>query len=572
MSLYWKLFLRPYWPLIGVALAGFMIASLAGLSAPLVIRRLIDDALMKNSLSLLHGIIAVIVGLYVLRGLFSFVHGYMIAKAGNLMVTAQRLELFKRLQAREYAYFINVPAGEIVALFTNDLLLLQQAVTLALPDLLIESINLFLILGIMIYFDWQLALVTFAVLPFIILAIKGFNKRIGTLGSLVEDALSRLTGRLHETLSTMPVIQSYGRQEYECKKFNRDVQSAQSDLMRVQRLNALLLSLVEFLAAIGLTVIIWYGGYQVINDRLSMGGMFAFLIYIINIPVPLKKISLAFSRLKLGEIAWRRMESLSEGLEEGVLDGSRELSEDAPSTLTFEDVSFSYRPDLKTLCDISLCAKPGEMVAIVGPSGAGKSSFANLLLRFYDPVGGRISYNGIDIREFKVADWRRQIGFIQQEPILFNTTVMENIRYGCLSASDDQVRRAAKLANADTFIESLPGGYQYVVGDLGGNLSGGQRQRIAIARAILLEPKILVLDEPTAALDAQAEKQVLNTLRSVSDARITFMITHRLNTLLASDRVIYLEHGRIVGQGTHAELLQNSAAYARAVQEGAVAG
>lgn len=572
MSLYWKLFLRPYWPLIIIALAGFMIASLAGLSAPLVIRRLIDDALMKNSLSLLHGIIAVIVGLYVLRGLFSFVHGYMIAKAGNLMVTAHRLELFKRLQAREYAFFINVPAGEIVALFTNDLLLLQQAVTLALPDLLIESINLFLILGIMIYFDWQLALVTFAVLPFIILAIKGFNKRIAALGTLVEDALSRLTGRLHETLSTMPVIQSYGRQEYECMKFNRDVQSAQADLMRVQRLNALLLSLVEFLAAIGLTVIIWYGGYQVINDRLSMGGMFAFLIYIINIPVPLKKISLAFSRLKLGEVAWRRMEVLSGGLEEGILDGTRELPKEAPAALKFEDVSFSYRPDVKTLCDISLCAKPGEMVAIVGPSGAGKSSFANLLLRFYDPVGGNISYNGVDIKEFKVADWRRQIGFIQQEPILFNTTIMENIRYGSLNASDAQVKRAAKLANADEFIEALPGGYQYNAGDLGGNLSGGQRQRIAIARAILLEPKILVLDEPTAALDAQAEKQVLNTLRKVSEARITFMITHRLNTLLASDRVIYLEHGRIIEQGTHAELLRNSAAYARAVQEGAVAG
>lgn len=569
MLLYWKLFIRPYWPLIAVSLFGFVVASLAGLSAPLVIRRLIDDALMKNSLSLLHGIIAVIVGLYVIRGLFSFVHGYLIAKAGNQMVTLQRLELFKRLQAKDYAFFVNVPAGEIISLFTNDLLLVQQAVTLALPDLLVESLNLLLILGIMIYFDWQLALVTFAVLPFIILAIKGFNKRIATLGTLVEDSLSRVTGSLHEALSTMPVIQSYVREDYECEKFNRDVQKAQGDLMRVQRLNALLLSLVEFLAAIGLTVIIGYGGYQVISGHLSMGGMFAFLIYIINIPVPLKKISLAFSRLKLGEVAWRRLEGLSEGTESGISDGQQELPLEPPRSISFEGVSFSYQPDVTTLSNINLLAKPGEMVAIVGPSGAGKSSFANLLLRFYDPVRGMIVYNGVDIREFKVADWRRQIGFIQQEPVLFNTSIRENICYALPQASDEQVAAAAKVANADDFIAALPGGYQYVVGDRGGNLSGGQRQRIAIARAMLLNPSILVLDEPTAALDAQAEQQVLETLRRVSGDRITFMITHRLNTLLASDRVVYMEHGRIVDQGTHGELMQRSRQYARAVQEGA---
>ncbi|WP_346355782.1 ABC transporter ATP-binding protein [Azotosporobacter soli] len=569
MLFYWNLFIRPYCSLIMTALAGFVIASLAGLSAPLVIRRLIDDALMKNSLSLLHGIIGVIVGLYVIRGLFSFLHGYLIAKAGNQMVTTQRLELFKKLQAKDYAFFVNVPAGEIISLFTNDLLLVQQAVMLALPDLLVESLNLLLILGIMIYFDWQLALVTFAVLPFIVLAIKGFNKRIATLGTMVEDALSRLTGSLHEALSTIPVIQSYVRQEYECEKFNRDVQKAQGDLMRVQRLNALLLSLVEFLAAIGLTVIIWYGGYQVISGHLSMGGMFAFLIYIINIPVPLKKISMAMSRLKLGEVAWQRLERLGEGNENGVSDGPQELLNVTPQSVSFESVSFAYQPEVPTLSNISLLAKPGEMIAIVGPSGAGKSSFANLLLRFYDPVHGAILYNGVDIRQFRVANWRRQIGFIQQEPILFNTTILDNIRYGSPQATEEEVRAAARMANADEFIARLPGEYQYVVGDLGGNLSGGQRQRIAIARAVLLNPAILVLDEPTAALDPQAEKQVLETLRQVSGARITFMITHRLNTLQASDRVLYMEHGRILEQGTHAELMLHSVQYAKAVHEGA---
>lgn len=561
-KLYWRKFIVPYWSLISISLVCFIVGSVAGLIAPLIIKFLIDNALKYEDAEYLHLIMASIIGLYLLRGGFSYIHGKTIAKAGNKMVAQLRQTMFERLQRLDYAYFMNTSTGNIISLFTNDLGIIQQAITLAIPDLLVESLNLIVILIIMVYFDWQLSLVTFATLPFIILAVSIFNDKIGDLGKRVEETLAKVSSILHQALLSIMLVQSYVREDYECQKFNRSMHLAARDFIKLQRLKAILIALVEFLASIGLTVIIWYGGKEVIDNRLSIGGMFAFLIYIINMPTPIRKISEAVTNLRLGIVAWQRVCTLDRKID--IIDGNK-IIEKATGNIEFRNVSFEYLPSLGTLRDINLTFQPGDIVAIVGPSGAGKSSFANLLLRFYDPSAGAIFLDNVDIKEIKVSELRKQIGFIQQEPILFNISILENIRYGRPTASMAEVEKAAKLADAYQFIMELPGGYHFMVSELGNNLSGGQRQRIAIARAIIMEPIILLLDEPTAALDTAAEKLIMQSIRKVSKNRTTFLITHRLSTLLASDKVIYLVNGQIIETGTHAELMEHGGVYAKAV-------
>jgi subfamily B ATP-binding cassette protein MsbA len=561
-NLYWREFLVPHWSLVIISLICFVIASAAGLATPLIIKFLIDDALAYSDAEYLHLIIASIIGLYLVRGGFLYIHGQTIAKAGNKMVAQLRLTMFKRLQKLDYTYFVNHLTGDTISLFTNDLLLIQQAITMAVPDLLVESLNLIAIMMIMIYFDWQLSLVTFATLPFIILAMGIFNRKISGLGMQAEETLGKVTSILHQALLAIMPVQSYTREEYECQKFNESMRQAASDFIKVQRLKAILIALVELLASLGLTAIIWYGGKDVINDKLTIGGMFAFLIYIINVPTPVRKISEAVTSMKLGIVAWRRISTLDRKID--IIDGDKEF-EKVTGKVEFRNVNFGYHSETGTLKNIHFTIQPGDIVAIVGPSGAGKSSFANLLLRFYDPVTGSILIDDIDIKEMKLSALRKQIGFIQQQPILFNLSILENIRYGQPTASIEEVKKAAKFANADNFIMELPGSYDYIVSELGNNLSGGQRQRIAIARAIIMEPAILLLDEPTAALDSKAEKLVMESIRNVSEGRTTFLITHQLSTLLDSDKIIYLVDGQIIEMGTHAQLVEQGGIYAKAV-------
>ncbi|MBU2701528.1 subfamily B ATP-binding cassette protein MsbA [Sporomusaceae bacterium BoRhaA] len=565
---YWSQFIRPYGPVVFTAVLCFILSSAANLAAPIIIKFLIDGALSSNDFTYLHIITASIVVLYFFRGVFFYFYNYLMARAGNKMIARMRQDMFAVLQTHDYAYFLNKSTGDIMSLFTNDLMLIQQAVTVGIPDIVVESINVMAIMIIMVYFDWKLAAVTFATLPFIIIVISFFNRKIACLGMLVEQTLAKMTTIVHQSLLSVMVVQSYVREDYEYKKFSQQIHEVADNLLNVQRMNAIFIPFVEFLAAIGLTIIIWYGGREVIYGQLTIGGMFAFLVYIINVPTPVRKISEAISKMKMGMVAWQRIDELNHD-QQPMLDGTEVLAA-VRGEVHFDQVSFQYQPNAGILKNISFIANPGDVIAVVGPSGAGKSSFANLLLRFYDPTAGKIYIDGKNIRNITIQSLRSHIGFIQQDPILFNATIYDNIRYGRPAATYAQVVAAATLANAHEFIMELPLGYDSVVGELGGNLSGGQRQRIAIARAAVMDPKILLLDEPTAALDTQAEKQVMEAVRKVSGGRTTFIITHRLSTLATTDYVIYLSHGEIVEFGTHSELAARGGLYAKALHLGEI--
>jgi len=327
------------------------------------------------------------------------------------------------------------------------------------------------------------------------------------------------------------------------------------------QLTSLLTPTVEFLAAVSVTFIVWFGGYEVVNNEMTAGALVAFLTYAVNLANPVKRLSRVYGNLQRAMAAVDRVFAVID-LEEPIHDkpGAKPLPEIA-GAVKLDKVTFEYKKGVPALSDVSLEAKPGQMIAFVGPSGAGKSTIANLIPRFYEITEGAISIDGQDIRDVTVASLREQIGIVPQETVLFSTTVRENIRYGRLDATDEEVEAAAKAANADEFIQNLPQGYDTKIGERGMNLSGGQRQRMAIARAILKNPRILILDEATSALDTESEKIVQAALDKLMVGRTSFVIAHRLSTIFNADQIFVIDGGKVSEHGTHEELLKRNGLY-----------
>ncbi|SDE98840.1 lipid A export permease/ATP-binding protein MsbA [Sporolituus thermophilus] len=568
MTLYLRLlnYVRPYWPRLAAALFCMVMAAGSNLVVPWIIKDVIDKVLAAKDMVTLNLIAAGIIVLFLLRGVFYYGQTYLMSYIGQLVVNDIREKVYRHLQRLSLAYFERHQTGTIMSYITNDVAALQNALVQNVIELVTEAMVLIGSMGAMFVLDWKLSLLTFITLPLVAQAMNVFGRKLRHASRITQERAADITSVLQETISAIRVIKSFVREDYEIARFERENYHNFRANMKTAQLSGMLTPVVEFLAAIGVTVIIWYGGREVINGDLTAGALIAFLIYVVNISNPVKRLSRVYANIQRALAAAQRIfDVLDTEPEIKEMPGAVELPP-INGHVAFHNVTFEYTGGKPALIDISFEAKPGQMIAIVGPSGAGKTTIANLIPRFYDPTAGYITIDGTDIKTVTLKSLREQIGIVPQETVLFNGTVYENILYGRLDATADEVIAAAKAANAHSFITAMPHGYDTQIGERGAKLSGGQRQRIAIARAILKDPRVLILDEATSALDTESEKLVQEALDKLMVGRTAFVIAHRLSTIQRADLILVMDKGRIVERGTHAELVAAGGLYSKLYQ------
>ena len=554
-------YIRPYLKRLALAIVCIVVAAACNLYLPWIIKDMVDKVLAEKDMVMLYVICVSIVVVFLIRGIFYYGQSYLVSYIGQKVVIDVREVMFRKFQRMPMAYFDKHQTGETMSYITNDVGAIQSALVDQLIEMVTEGSILIGSIAMMLYLDWKLSLLTLVVIPLVGQAMKIFGRKLKRNGTVIQERAADITSLLQESISSIRVVKSFVREDYEIKRFiNQNILNFQAAMKNVQ-LTSLLTPTVEFLAAVSVTFIVGFGGYEVVNGQMTAGALVAFLTYAVNLANPVKRLARVYGNLQRAMAAVDRVFAVID-LPEPISD-----KEDAKSLpkiqghVEVKNVTFGYKEGVNALEDVSLDVKPGQMIAFVGPSGAGKSTIANLIPRFYEINGGSISIDGYDIRDVKLDSLREQIGIVPQETMLFSTTVRENIRYGRLDATDEEVIEAAKAANADSFIRELPQGYDTTIGERGLNLSGGQRQRMAIARAILKNPQILILDEATSALDTESEKIVQAALDSLMVGRTSFVIAHRLSTIFNADQIYVIDGGRIKEHGTHEELLQQGGLY-----------
>ena len=564
-SVYFRLlaYARPYVKRLLAALCCMLIASGCMVVAPWLLKNIVDDVLISKNSTVLNLLAVGLVALYLFKNVAYYGQQYLMNWVGQRVVLDIRLRLYDHMQRMSLKYLYGQRVGELLSRITNDVMILQDMITGVLIDVVVQSLSFIGMVGFLLYINWRLTLITFAVLPVAGLVIDRTSKRLRKVGHDIQRQLAGLSAIANEALSAIRIVRSFATEEQEYKRFQSQSGAHFSALMRGVQTNAALMGAVEIILIVALAIILWFGGRIVIRGGMTPGDLVAFLGYLALLVQPVRVFSRVVARMQQGLAAGDRIFEILDTENEVVTPEDPVFLKPIKGDISFRKVSFSYIEGNRVLSDIDLNIRPGEKVAIVGPTGAGKTTLADLVTRLYDPDSGNVLIDGVDVKDLDLSTLRKQTGIVPQDPVLLKGSVAFNIAYGCESATEESIKEAARIAGIHTFIESLAEGYETEVGERGVTLSGGQRQRMAIARAVVRDPRIIILDEATSSLDAAVEQEVQDAMRKAMKGRTSIVIAHRLATVREADRIIVLETGRIVEEGAHEHLKSAGGLYSR---------
>ncbi len=559
-------YLGPYWLTALGAVISLLLVTAANLVIPQLIRQVIDNGISAGSMPVVLWGAAGLVLAAAVRGLFNFTQGYWSERASQNAAFDVRNDLFNKIQSLSFSYHDRAQTGQLMTRLTSDVEMVRQFTGMGLFQFVNGLIMLFGSATLILLMNWRLALIALATIPLLVMVFARFFSAVRPLFEQIQARLGKLNTVLQENLAGVRVVMAFVREPFEAARFrvaNQEYLTINIQAMRIFSTN---FPLIFFIFNLGTLGIVWVGGNQAIAKQLSLGELTAFITYLNFMIFPMMMLGMLSAMIARAAASGRRIFE--------ILDAQAEVT-DRPGAqplppiqgrVAFENVTFRYiGGERDTLSQVSFVAEPGQTVAILGATGAGKSSIINMVPRFYDVTGGRVLVDGYDVRDVTLDSLRAQIGIVLQETILFSGTIRDNIAYGRPEAGDEDIIAAAQAAQAHEFIMEMPDGYQTRVGERGVGLSGGQRQRIAIARALLLNPRILILDDSTSSVDAETEYQLQQALDRLMVGRTSFVIAQRINTVRQAGLILVLDQGRLAAQGTHEQLLTESPLYAEIV-------
>ena len=570
---------RPYHGWLVVVFAAMLVETLMSLAAPWPLKLVLDDALSNKQLpawlswahdlgigrhtmgvALFAGIATLVIAL--LSAIATYIDNYYTTSIGQWVANDLRIRIYEHLHRLSLAYYDREQTGSMLSTITNDVSTVQSFASSSTLGILVDIMTIFGMLGLMFWLNWDFTLIAVGVTPFLLLFVMRFKKAVKEATRNVRKRQSDIVAVVQQGLGSVRVVKAFGRQDLETARMVQASRATVDAALRARRIKSLLSPVVSVVVALCVGIVLWRGTSLIIAGSLTAGALTVFLAYLNKFFKPVQDLASMTNTIAQTSVGLERIRKILDADDiiheaEDAVDPGRLRGE-----ITFEHVAFGYGEDAPVLRDVNFTIRQGQVVGIVGPTGGGKSTVVSLIPRFYDATGGRVLIDGQDIRGFELAALRREIGFVLQETVLFHGTVRENIAYGRPDASEEEIVEAARLANADEFIARMPHGYDTMVGDRGDTLSGGQRQRIGIARALIRNTPIMILDEPTAALDTESERLVIEGLTRLMKGRTVIMIAHRLSTLRDADKIIVLKDGVVAEEGTNDELIARNGVYA----------
>lgn len=557
---------RPYRLSFATGFLLFLISTGLSLVLPLGIKLLLDNALAQQDARMLHLLTVGLLSLFILRFGVAYLGSYLLLIVGEKVSIDLRSRLFDHLQTLDVAFFRSRPVGDLVSRLTNDAGSIRTAVNQSLVTSVLTLFQVVVAMVIMVVLNWRLAVIVGLAAPTATLLSRHYGPKLQAVSHEAMERIGRAVGFLQEVLNGMPVVQAFDRKEHEGRRFRRHLADLLDTAKRSARVNALFRSLVNLATTSSNIALFWFGGLEVLAGRLTVGDLVAFLFYSQSVASGISQLAQHYGDLSGLVGASHRVFQL---LAVKPAIASRPDAVTLPSPqgrLALDGVTFSYGADRPVLSGVDLVFRPGETAGVVGLSGAGKTTLLQLLCRFYDPTGGGITFDGRDLRDLELGWLRRQVGLVSQDTFLFAGTVRDNILYGRLEASEEEVEAAARAAHAEEFILELPDGYETEIGERGIRLSGGQRQRLTLARALLKDAPVLILDEATSSVDTLSERLIQDALEQDRERRTTVIVAHRLATVRNADRIVVLDAGRVVDVGSHDELMVRCERYVLLIQ------